>query len=124
MNSEIAVLFELVNNQRLKSGIAALTYDEDLEKCASVRSKEIQSLFSHTRPNGTRCFTVLDEYGYKYSTAGENIAYGQDSANEVFEAWMNSQGHRENILNPSYTRIGMAKYGTSTLYWAQMFASK
>lgn len=123
-DAEIAKLFALVNNERVRNGIAALTYDEALEMCANVRSVEIKSLFSHTRPNGQRCFTVLDEYGYDYSTAGENIAYGQESAVEVFEAWMNSEGHRENILSPSFTRIGMSCYESGTLYWAQMFASK
>jgi len=123
-NKEIAKLLTLVNNERVKNGIMPLTYDETLELCAYVRSVEIKSLFSHTRPNGTRCFTVLDEYGYDYSTAGENIAYGQDSAEEVFEAWMNSEGHRENILSPSFTRIGMSCHDSGTLYWAQMFASK
>ena len=123
-DSEILTLLNLVNNERNKNGIASLTYDETLELCAYVRSKEIKTLFSHTRPSGESCFTVLDEFGYKYSTAGENIAYGQQTAQEVFTAWMNSQGHRENILSPSFTRIGMGRYDSGNIYWAQMFASK
>ncbi len=120
--SEITLLFELVNEAREKSGMKSLTYDTSLEECANVRAVEIKSLFSHTRPSGLSCFTVLDEYGYDYSYAGENIAYGQKDAEEVFTAWMNSQGHRENILSPSYTKIGMGLYGTGTLYWSQFFA--
>ena len=120
----IETLLSLINNERVKNGIAALTYDESLELCAYVRAKEIKTSFSHTRPNGTSCFTVLDEYNYKYSTAGENIAYGQETAEEVFNDWMNSQGHRENILSPSFTHIGMSRYVNGSVYWAQMFASK
>ena len=123
-DSQISTLLNLVNNERNKNGIASLTYDETLELCAYVRSKEIKSLFSHARPDGTSCFTVLDQYNYKYSTAGENIAYGQQTAQEVFRDWMNSQGHRENILSPSFTRIGLSRYENGTVYWAQMFASK
>ena len=123
-DSVIMQLLTLVNNERVKNGIAALTYDETLELCAYVRSKEIKSLFSHTRPDGTSCFTVLDQYNYKYSYAGENIAYGQETAEEVFRDWMNSQGHRENILSPNFTRIGMSRYENGSVYWAQMFASK
>lgn len=120
--SEISVLLELVNEAREKSGMKALTYDTALEKCAAVRASEIKVLFSHTRPNGLSCFTVLDENGYDYSHAGENIAYGQKDAHEVFNAWMNSQGHRENILSPSYTKIGMGLNDGGTLYWSQFFA--
>lgn len=123
-DERIIELLALVNQARLKSGIKALTYNKSLEVAASIRSKEIKKLFSHTRPDGSRCFTVLDEIGYDYKSAGENIAYGQQSASEVFNDWMNSEGHRQNILNPSYTLIGMACYNSGVLYWAQMFSDR
>ena len=87
-------VFTLVNNERINAGLSPLTYDKSLEKAANIRAVEIKSLFSHTRPDGTSCFTVLDEIGYNYRGAGENIAYGQRDAREVMTAWMNSEGHR------------------------------
>lgn len=121
-NDDIQTLFELVNAEREKNGISPLTYDHALEECAAVRSKEISVTFSHTRPSGQSCFTVLDEKGYSYSYAGENLAYGQTTPEEVFSAWMNSEGHRKNILSPNYTNVGMSKFDSSSTYWSQFFA--
>ncbi len=118
-------VLDLVNEERLKVGRSPLTYDTQLETAANIRAVEIKQSFSHTRPDGTSCFTTLDEIGYKYGYAGENIAYGQKSPQEVVEAWMNSQGHRENILNENFTHLGVGVYESgSIIYWAQMFASK
>lgn len=114
-------VLSLVNSERAKYGLSALTYDSTLAKAADIRAVEIKSLFSHTRPDGSSCFTVLDEVGYSYRTAGENIAYGQQSAQEVMTAWMNSEGHRANILG-DYTYIGIGVYENGgTIYWSQMF---
>jgi len=78
---------------------------------------------SHTRPNGTSCFTVLSELGVGYSASGENIAAGQKTPQAVMESWMNSSGHKANILNPDFTHIGVGyaeggNYGTN---WVQLF---
>ncbi len=88
-----------------------------------ARAKELEALFSHTRPDGSSCFTVLGEYGISYSGAGENIAAGQRSPEEVMNSWMNSQGHRENIMQDSYEKIGVGHYQgqDGTQYWVQLF---
>lgn len=115
---------ELVNKERNKNGLASLTMDSELNRAAALRAKETVRSFSHTRPNGSSCFTALDEIGYSYSSAGENIAMGQSSPSEVVNAWMNSEGHRANILNSSFTKIGVGCHSNgSTLYWSQFFAS-
>ena len=116
-------IVSLVNAERAKYGLNGVTLDTALCKAASVRAGEIVRSFSHTRPNGNTCFSVLGELGITYRGAGENIAYGQPTAREVMTAWMNSEGHRANILNASFTRlgVGIVKNG-STMYWAQMFA--
>ena len=116
-------VFLLVNAERAKHGLSALTYDSTLERAADVRAAEIKKSFSHTRPDGKSCFTAIDETGYSYRTAGENIAYGQRSASEVMEAWMNSEGHRANILGQNYTNIGVGVFETGgVIYWSQFFA--
>ena len=116
-------VFSLVNSEREKYGLSPLTYDSVLQGAADIRAVEIKSLFSHTRPNGLSCFTVLDEVGYSYRKAGENIAYGQRTAEEVMTAWMNSEGHRANILG-DYDYIGIGVYESGgTIYWSQFFAS-
>ena len=112
----------LVNSEREKYGLYALTYDSLLSSAANIRAKEIKSLFSHTRPDGRSCFTALDEVGYSYRKAGENIAYGQRSAEEVVTAWMNSEGHRANILG-DYDYIGIGVYEKGgVIYWSQFFS--
>lgn len=112
----------LVNRYRAENGLSALTLDKSLCKAAETRAREIVSTFSHTRPNGASCFTVLSESGISYGSAGENIAYGQDSATEVMSAWMNSSGHRANILGSSFAKLGVGVYQSGgTLYWAQLF---
>ncbi len=116
-------VFEIVNAERAKHGLSPLTYDSVLAKAANIRAMETKTYFSHTRPNGTSCFTALDEVGYSYRSAGENIAYGQSSAQEVMTAWMNSEGHRANILG-NYTHIGIGVYESGgIIYWSQFFAS-
>lgn len=116
---------DLVNRERAKEGLAPLTMDETLNQAALVRAKEIQTSFSHTRPNGSGFATAIKEAGAAYRTAGENIAWGQDSPEEVVEAWMNSAGHRKNIMNASFTRIGVGhlQNGAGTDYWAQLFTN-
>lgn len=117
-----AVLAE-VNTARAKNGLSALTLDASMNRAAAVRAAELAQSFSHTRPNGSRGLTALNEAGVSYRTAGENIASGQQTAQAVVSAWMNSSGHRANILSASFGRmgVGQATIGGRT-YWVQLFA--
>lgn len=114
----------IVNRERVANGLSPLRYSDKLSQAALVRADEIQSVFSHTRPNGTRCFTVLSEAGVSYSSAGENIAYGQRDPEDVMHSWMNSSGHRANILGKDFAYIGVGVvYENGTYYWTQFFAA-
>ena len=119
-----AQVAELVNSERAAYGLAPLTYSAALSRPAQVRAQEIQSVFSHTRPNGQSCFSALSEAGIRYTYAGENIAYGQRSPQEVMDAWMHSEGHRANILNARVTHIGVGvTVRNGVYYWSQFFAA-
>ncbi|MGN1250415.1 MAG: CAP domain-containing protein [Candidatus Spyradocola sp.] len=115
----------LVNVERKKAGLAPLTMDATLSAAAQVRAQEIDVSFSHTRPDGTSCFTVLKEFGISYRACGENIAKGSPSPARVVEGWMNSAGHRANILNENFTAIGVGVHADAagTLHWAQLFTA-
>ena len=121
--SYIQQVINLVNEERAKMGLSPVTEASDVASAAAIRAKEITSNFSHTRPNGNYYNTALDEIGVKYWGSGENIAYGQRTAAEVMDGWMNSQGHRANILNASYTKIGVGYYESpnGVKYWVQLF---
>ena len=84
---------ELVNQERTKAGLNAVTLDQNIASAALVRAKEIETSFSHTRPNGSKFSTALTEQGVTFKGAGENIAWGQKSPEAVMQAWMNSEGH-------------------------------
>lgn len=118
-----AQVLELVNAERAKAGAAALTLDSKATEAAQTRAQEIQRSFSHTRPNGSSFSTALTEAGVSYTASGENIAYGQNSAQAVMEGWMNSSGHRANILNQNFTSIGIghAQDSNGVDYWTQLF---
>ena len=122
-SSFAAQVVELVNAQRAQAGLSALRLDTNAAQAAQTRAKEIQTSFSHTRPNGSHFSTALKEAGVSYRSCGENIAWGQKTPEEVMEGWMNSSGHRANILNPEYTAIGVgyAQNGAGTGYWTQLF---
>ena len=113
----------LVNQEREKAGLSPLTVNAQAAEAAQERAGEIENLFSHTRPDGTSFVTALQEAGVSYRGAGENIAYGQKTPEQVMEGWMNSQGHRANILNPNFTAIGVGYYQNSrgVSYWTQLF---
>lgn len=118
----------LVNNERSKQGLKALTLAENLTNVATMKSKDmaVKNYFDHTSPTYGTPFKMLQDFGISYKSAGENIAAGQKTANEVMNSWMNSSGHRANILNSSYTQLGVGyyvggKYGT---YWTQLFIGK
>ena len=122
-----ADILALSNQNRSANGVSQmLSLDPTLCKAAQKRAEEIVTSFSHTRPNGESCFSILDEYGYDYWTAGENIAAGYGNASSVMNGWMNSSGHRANILNGSYTKLGVGCVrgkGTYGIYWVQLFAT-
>lgn len=112
----------LVNEERAKQGLNALTIDADVTAAAQVRAVEIREAFSHTRPDGTNFSTALKEQNISYRRSGENIAWGQTSPEKVMEAWMNSEGHRTNILNPKFTSIGVGYNQVNGVnYWTQLF---
>ena len=119
----IKEVVDLVNAERVKEGLAPLTISLDVQAAAMIRAKECEQLFSHTRPNGSSFATALKEQGVSYRSAGENIAWGQRSPEEVMKAWMNSSGHRANIMNPNFTTIGVGYYenANGTDYWCQLF---
>lgn len=128
-NDELtAEVVRLVNVERAKEGLAPLGTYESLTAAAQIRAGEIVNLFSHTRPDGSSCFTAMDETGAKTGafTYGENIAAGNATAAATVEQWMNSPGHRANILNPDYTHIGVGYDvgGTYRHNWVQMFVGR
>lgn len=114
---------ELVNQERTKAGLNAVTLDQNIASAALVRAKEIETSFSHTRPNGSKFSTALTEQGVTFKGAGENIAWGQKSPEAVIQAWMNSEGHRANILNKNFTKIGVGYYQNAAgrNFWTQLF---
>lgn len=119
-------VLELVNEERSKAGLDDLTLDETLNKAATVRAEEITREFSHSRPDGSDAFTVLKECGYNtYTATGENIAAGQATPEEVVESWMNSEGHRANILSDKFKKLGVGYYKVDDgyqHYWVQLFS--
>ncbi len=119
----IKEVVRLVNAERAKEGLAPLTINTKVQAAAMVRAKECEQLFSHTRPDGSSFATALKEQNISYRSAGENIAWGQRSPEEVMKAWMNSSGHRANIMNPNFTTIGVGYYENAkgTDYWCQLF---
>ena len=121
-NSYADEVLRLVNIERNKAGLSNLTTNSSLTAAANKRAEETKISFSHTRPNGSKFSTALQEYGVSYRTAGENIAYGQRSPQEVVNGWMNSPGHRANILNASFNKIGIGVYQSGgVIYWTQLF---
>ncbi len=113
---------DLVNSERAANGLAPLTLNEKLCGVARTKSQDMKNLgyFSHTSPTYGSPFDMMKSFGISYRTAGENIAMGQRTPQEVVNAWMNSAGHRANILNPSFTQIGVG-YVADGNYWTQMF---
>ena len=117
-----AQVLSLVNAERTKAGLKPLTASPTAQKAAQVRAGEIVRSFAHTRPNGSSFSSALTEAGVSYRGAGENIAYGQPTAQAVMQAWMNSPGHRANILNAKYTHLGVGyTVVNGTPYWVQLF---
>ncbi|MFS0562374.1 CAP domain-containing protein [Terribacillus sp. 179-K 1B1 HS] len=116
---------DLTNKEREKAGLKPLKADAELSKVARAKSQDMadKGYFDHNSPTYGSPFDMMKSFGISYKTAGENIAQGQKTPEEVVEAWMNSQGHRENILNPDYTNIGVG-YVENGNYWTQQFIGK
>ncbi|MGE7666407.1 SafA/ExsA family spore coat assembly protein [Ureibacillus composti] len=118
-------VIRLVNVERANVGLPALKYDWELARVAEHKSQDMadKNYFSHTSPTYGSPFNMMKNYGINYRSAGENIAQGQKTAAQVVDAWMNSEGHRANILNKNYTHIGVG-YVAKGNYWTQMFIQK
>lgn len=115
-------VIRLVNVERAKYGLDALQANWELSRVARYKSQDMADnrYFSHTSPTYGTPFQMMKAFGLSYRTAGENIAYGQRTPQAVVNAWMNSSGHRANILNASYTKIGVG-FVAEGYYWTQMF---
>lgn len=115
-------VIRLVNEQRAKNGLKPLSANWELSRVARYKSQDMvdNRYFSHTSPTYGTPYQMIKSFGLTYRTAGENIAYGQRTPQAVVNAWMNSSGHRANILNASYTQIGVG-YVSNGHYWTQMF---
>lgn len=117
-------ILSLVNKERSDKGLTQLSLVSTLVKPANTRAEEIITKFDHVRPNGTPFNTVFSDYGLNFNAGGENIAYGQDSPQEVMTGWMNSPGHRANILNSQFNKLGVGvEEKNGTLYWVQLFTN-
>lgn len=113
---------DLVNEERAKAGLSEVKLDMDVTAAADVRAREIKQSFSHTRPDGSSFGTALQQQGVPYRGCGENIAWGQRTPEQVMNGWMNSEGHRANILNKNYKNIGVGFYQENDVnYWVQLF---
>ncbi len=115
----------LVNEIRVQRGLRELTYNWELSRVARYKSQDMKDnrYFSHTSPVYGTPFRMMKSFGITYRSAGENIARGQKSPQAVVDAWMNSSGHRANILSTSFTQIGVG-YVADGNYWTQMFIGK
>ena len=113
---------DLVNEIRVKNGLNKLTMNWELSRVARYKSQDMHDnkYFSHTSPVYGSPFTMIKNFGISYRTAGENIAMGYRTPQAVVDGWMNSSGHRANILNSSFTQIGVG-YVKDGNYWTQMF---
>ena len=116
-----AEVVRLVNIERKKAGLAELKHNWELSRVARYKSEDMRDkgYFAHNSPTYGTPFQMMKSFGISYRTAGENIAKGQTTPAAVVNAWMNSSGHRANILNPSFTEIGVG-YASGN-YWTQMF---
>lgn len=115
----------LTNEERAKAGLPALEVDTELSKVAQAKSEDMRdnNYFAHNSPTYGSPFDMMNQFGVDYQSAGENIAKGQQTPEEVVNAWMNSEGHRKNIMNGSFTHIGVG-YVEEGNIWTQQFIGK
>ncbi len=118
-------VLELTNQQRINAGLSPLAWSEELAAVAAAHSRDmaLRGFFDHTNPDGLSPFDRMKQAGLSYRRAAENIAAGQRTPEEVVNGWMNSAGHRANILNPQLTHLGVGYYagGSYGTYWTQCF---
>ena len=127
MNSDEKEVFDLINKQRTANGLATLKIDEEVQRVARIKAQDMvnNNYFAHESPTYGTPFNMLKNFGIKYNTAGENIA-GNSSNSGAVNAWMNSSGHKANILNSSfnYTGIGVVSSNKYGKIYVQMFIGK
>ncbi|WP_455541844.1 CAP domain-containing protein [Intestinibacter sp.] len=127
-SKEQVEVLNLVNKERVAKGLKPLTLNKELSKVATIKSKDMidNNYFDHTSPTYGSPFDMMKAFNISYKTAGENIAMGQKTPSEVMNAWMNSSGHRANILNANFTELGVGIYkdAKGSIYWTQMFIGK
>lgn len=121
-------ILDLVNQERAKVGADSLRINEQLDQAADLHTQDQANMdkMSHTGSNGSTMAERIQDAGYQYSTAGENVASGYLDAEAVVAGWMGSEGHRANILNSSFEELGVG-YGTSadgSTYWTQVFGTE
>ena len=121
-------VLNLVNKERKANGLKPLTLNKELSNVANIKSRDMieKGYFDHTSPTYGSPFDMMKKFNISYNTAGENIAMGQKTPSEVMNSWMNSSGHRANILNSTYTELGVGiqKDSNGTIYWTQMFIGR
>jgi uncharacterized YkwD family protein len=121
-------VLNIVNKERTSRGLSALKLSTEVSKVATIKSQDMidKGYFDHNSPTYGSPFDMMKKFGITYRSAGENIAMGQRTPQEVMTAWMNSEGHRKNILNSSFTEIGIgiAKDKNGRMYWTQMFIGR
>lgn len=124
-SSEAEAVLNLVNAERSKAGLKPLKMSEELRSIANLKARDMadKNYFDHTSPTYGSPFQMLQDFGVHYSAAGENIAAGQKTPEEVMNSWMNSSGHRANILNANFDTLGVGVYqgGSFGIYWTQLF---
>ena len=121
---DIAV--NLVNNERVfERGLPEVATFPLLNEVTCIRAEELNQEFGHYRPDGSLCFSILKQEGIKYSGVAENIAAGRTDPVSTVDQWMNSKGHRDNIINPAYTHLGIGYYHApdTTYYWSMFLIS-
>ncbi|WP_273126258.1 CAP domain-containing protein [Bacillus weihaiensis] len=125
MSQAVQQVIDLTNAERRKNGLPELTGDTQLNGVAQKKSEDMRqnNYFSHTSPTYGSPFDMMRDFGVSYKTAGENIAQGQQTPAAVVQAWMNSEGHRKNILSKDFTHIGVG-YDKNGHHWTQMFIGK
>ena len=117
---------KLLNKVRAEVGLKGVAWhsNSNLQKAAELRAQELEKLFSHTRPDGSDCFSVLKQFGVKYRTCAENIAYGTNlDAEGAIDLWYNSPGHYANMTNRNVKEVGLAAWhdDNGNVYWVQLF---
>lgn len=124
-STQAEAVLKLVNEERTKANLKPLTLSTKLTNIATMKSKDMaeNNYFDHNSPTYGSPFEMLQKYGVQYKAAGENIAAGQKTPEEVMHSWMNSSGHRANILNANFTELGVGYYegGSYGVYWTQTF---